>query len=191
MIKKSSEKMTSLMMQYYDIKNKYPGMVLFFRLGEFDEMFGADAELAAPVMEVVLTKRTGLPMCGVPYHSVNSYIRKLITKGFKVAICEQLEESGVSKGIVKRGVTKVITPGTALEDILLESKENNFLMTVVFDEYTMSAAFAVADISTGDFLASETSLKLLDTEISKYNPGELVISESNAKISVYKILYHV
>jgi DNA mismatch repair protein MutS len=181
MIKKYSEKLTPLMMQYYDIKNKYPGMILFFRLGDFYEMFGTDAELAAPVMEVVLTKRTGLPMCGVPYHSVNSYIRKLITKGFKVAICEQLEEPGVSKGIVKRGVTKVITPGTVLEDILLESKENNFLMTVAFDEYTMSAAFAVADISTGDFFCSETSLKLLDTEISKYNPGELVISESNAK----------
>jgi DNA mismatch repair protein MutS len=181
MSKKSSEKLTPLMMQYYDIKNKYPSMILFFRLGDFYEMFGADAELAAPVMEVVLTKRSGLLMCGVPYHSVNSYIRKLITKGFKVAICEQLEEPGASKGIVKRGVTKIITPGTVLEDTFLESKENNFLMTVVFDEYTMSAAFAAADISTGDFFTSETSLKLLDTEISKYNPGELVISETNSK----------
>ncbi|MDR3195392.1 MAG: DNA mismatch repair protein MutS [Endomicrobium sp.] len=181
MNKTPSEKLTPLMKQYYDIKNKYPGVILFFRLGDFYEMFGEDAAQAAPVLEVVLTKKAGVPMCGIPYHSVNSYIRKLITKGFRVAVCEQLEESGASKGIVKRGVTKVITPGTVLEDTLLESKENNFLMAVVFDEYAISAAFAAADISTGEFFTSETSLKLLDTEISKYNLGELVISSSAVK----------
>jgi DNA mismatch repair protein MutS len=183
MSKISSQKLTPLMMQYHDIKSKYPGMILFFRLGDFYEMFGEDAVQAAPILEVVLTHRQGMHMCGVPYHSVNSYIRKLIVMGFKVAICEQLEEPGSSKGLVKRGVTKVITPGTVLEDTLLESKENNFLMAVAFDEYIMSAAFAAADISTGDFFTSETSLKLLDTEISKYNPGELIISSSNAKIN--------
>jgi DNA mismatch repair protein MutS len=180
------QKLTPLMMQYYDIKSKYPDMILLFRLGDFYEMFGEDATQAAPVLEVVLTHRQGMPMCGVPYHSVNSYIRKLIIKGFKVAICEQLEDPGSSKGIVKRGVTKVITPGTVLEDTLLESKENNFIMAVVFDEYTMAAAFAAADISTGDFFTSETSLKLLDTEISKYSPGELIISASNLKINTVR-----
>ncbi|MCA6080071.1 MAG: DNA mismatch repair protein MutS [Endomicrobium sp.] len=167
------------MKQYWDIKAKYSGMVLFFRLGDFYEMFGGDAIKAAPILEVVLTQRAGTPMCGVPYHSINSYIRKLITKGFKVAICEQLEEPGAAKGIVKRGVTKVITPGTILEDTLLESKENNFLMSVTFDEITMCAAFAAADISTGEFFTSEATLKSIETEVSKYNPGELIISAGN------------
>ena len=167
------------MQQYWDIKFKYPGVILFFRLGDFYELFGDDAIKAAPVLEVVLTQRTGAHMCGVPYHSVNTYIRKLITKGFKVAICEQLEESGVAKGIVRRGVTKVITPGTILEDTLLESKENNFLMSIIFDEMTMSTAFAVADISTGEFFTAETTLKSIETEISKYNPGELIVSADN------------
>jgi DNA mismatch repair protein MutS len=187
MSKTASQKLTPLMMQYHDIKSKYPGMILFFRLGDFYEMFGEDAVQAAPILEVVLTHRQGMHMCGVPYHSVNSYIRKLIANGSKVAICEQLEEPGASKGIVKRGVIKVITPGTVLEDTLLESKENNFLMAVIFDECTMSAAFAAADISTGDFFTSKTSLKLLDTEISKYNPGELIISASNAKSTLQNL----
>ena len=146
--------MTPLMRQYREIKEKYCGMILFFRLGDFYEMFADDAVKAAPVMEVVLTHRAGTPMCGVPYHSANSYIRKLINKGFKVAVCEQLEEPGTSKGIVKRGVTRVITPGTVLEDILLQAKENNYLMSFCFDEQSMAGAFAAADISTGEFFVS-------------------------------------
>lgn len=178
---KNTEKngLTPLMQQYWNIKAKYSGMILFFRLGDFYEMFGDDAINAAPVMEVVLTQRTGTPMCGVPHHAVNSYIRKLINKGFKVAICEQLEEAGASKGIVKRGVTRIITPGTVLEDNLLESKKNNFLMSVIFNENTLSAAFAIADISTGYFLTSETNIKSLEAEIAKYNPGEIIISSKN------------
>lgn len=168
--------MTPLMRQYWDIKAKYSDMVLFFRLGDFYEMFSDDAIKIAPVLEVVLTQRSGVPMCGVPYHSVNSYIKKLITKGLKVAICEQLEVPGSVKGIVKRGVTKVITPGTVLEDLLLESKENNFLMSLVFDDVLLSVAFAAADISTGDFFTFEVALKSIETEISKYNPGELIVS---------------
>ncbi|MCL1972120.1 MAG: DNA mismatch repair protein MutS [Endomicrobia bacterium] len=167
------------MQQYWEIKAKYSGMILFFRLGDFYEMFGDDSVKAAPAMDVVLTQRAGTPMCGVPYHSVNTYIRKLISKGFKVALCEQLEESGVGKGIVKRGVTRIITPGTVLEDTLLESKENNYLMSVYFDENTLSGAFAAADISTGEFFTSECTPKSLEAEISKYNPGEIVISSKN------------
>ncbi|MDR1695742.1 MAG: DNA mismatch repair protein MutS [Endomicrobium sp.] len=167
------------MSQYWNIKAKYPGMILFFRLGDFYEMFGDDAVKAAPAMEVVLTQRTGMPMCGVPYHSAGTYMRRLINKGFKVAVCEQLEEPGSAKGIVKRGVTKVITPGTVLEDLLLESKENNFLMSVIFDETSMSAAYAAADISTGDFFTAETDIKSVEAEISKYNPGEIIFSSKN------------
>jgi DNA mismatch repair protein MutS len=175
-IKKSFEKITPLMQQYLDIKTKYLNEVLFFRLGDFYEMFSDDAVKVAPILEVVLTQRNGIPMCGVPYHSANSYIRKLITKGLKVAICEQLDVPGNAKGIVKRGVTKVITPGTVLEDILLESKKNNFLMSLAIDDVLLSTAFAVADISTGDFFTSKITLKSVETEILKYNPGELVIS---------------
>ncbi len=167
------------MKQYWNIKAKYSGMMLFFRLGDFYELFGEDAVKAATVLEVVLTQRAGIPMCGVPCHSANSYIRKLITKGFKVAICEQLEEFGNAKGIMKRGVTKVLTPGTILEDTLLESKENNFLMSVILDNNTASATFAAADISTGEFFVSETILKSIEAEVSKYNPGELIISTGN------------
>ena len=167
------------MQQYWNIKANYPGMILFFRLGDFYEMFGDDAVRAAPIMEVVLTQRGGTPMCGVPYHSVNTYLRKLINKGFKAAICEQLEEPGASKGIVKRGVTRIITPGTVLEDTLLESKQNNFLMSVIFDENFSSGAFAAADISTGEFFTAETDIKNFEAEIAKYAPGEIIFSDSN------------
>lgn len=171
--------MTPLMRQYREIKEKYCGMILFFRLGDFYEMFADDAVKAAPVMEVVLTHRAGTPMCGVPYHSASSYIRKLINKGFKVAVCEQLEEPGASKGIVKRGVTRVITPGTVLEDILLQAKENNYLMSFCFDEQSMAGAFAAADISTGEFFVSECSPETFEAEISKYRPGEIIIPSEN------------
>ena len=178
---KTSDNLTPLMQQYWNIKAGYPGIILFFRLGDFYEMFGDDAVKAAPVLEVVLTQRTGVPMCGVPYFAANSYMRKLINKGFKVAICDQLEEPGASKGIVKRGVTKVITPGTILEDTLIDSRQNNFLMSVVFDEASGSAAFAAADISTGDFFTAETKIEQIDSEISKYNPGEILIARSSLK----------
>ncbi|MDR1259763.1 MAG: DNA mismatch repair protein MutS [Endomicrobium sp.] len=165
------------MRQYWEIKTKYSDMALFFRLGDFYEMFGDDAIKFSSILEVVLTKRTGVPMCGVPYHSVNSYIRKLIKKGFRVAICEQLEASEDVKGIVKRGVTRVITPGMILEDTILDAKRNNFLMAFIFDEILSTLAFAVADISTGEFFTSQTRLEFFETEISKYNPGEFIVSE--------------
>ncbi|AKL97854.1 DNA mismatch repair protein MutS [Endomicrobium proavitum] len=187
-MKKTSDALTPLMQQFWDIKAKYPGMILFFRLGDFYEMFGDDAIKASAALEVVLTQRAGTPMCGVPYHAVNSYIRKLINKGFKAAICEQLEEAGASKGIVKRGVTRVITPGTVLEDTLLESKENNFLMSVIFDETNLTAAFAAADISTGDFFTAQTNIGQIEAEIAKYNPGEIIFSLANIqnkKISAF------
>ncbi|MDR3243480.1 MAG: DNA mismatch repair protein MutS [Elusimicrobiota bacterium] len=168
------------MKQYWEIKSKYPDMILLFRLGDFYEMFADDAVKAAPVLEVALTHRLDMPMCGVPYHSVNSYIRKLINNGYKAAICDQLEEASAAKGIVKRGVTSVITPGTIIEDVLLETSDNNFLMAVFFDKDYLKAAFACADISTGDFFSGETDLKSLLSEIEKYNPKEIIISNQNA-----------
>lgn len=188
MDKKNETTLTPLMQQYFNIKQNYPGIILFFRLGDFYEMFADDAKEAAPILEVVLTKRQTLPMCGVPYHSVNNYIRKLIKAGKKVAICEQLEEPGTTKTIVKRGVIKVITPGTLLEDNLLESKLNNFLMSVVLEKNN-SAAIAVADISTGDFFTYKTKLSDIENEIIKYKPGEVLISQQNLSDEKLKIIF--
>lgn len=182
MTNKDDGQLTPLMQQYMAIKAKYPDIILFFRLGDFYEMFGEDAVKASPILEVVLTKRQTVPMCGVPYHSAGNYIRKLIKAGLKIAICEQLEEPGSTKGIVKRGVVKVITPGTLLEDNLLDSKMNNYLMSVFFAGGDSSvAAVAAADISTGDFFAYETDIQNLENEIIKYKPGEIIIAQSLAK----------
>ncbi|MDD5021886.1 MAG: DNA mismatch repair protein MutS [Endomicrobiaceae bacterium] len=182
MINKEDNQLTPLMQQYRTIKAQYPDIILFFRLGDFYEMFGDDAVKASPILEVILTKRQTVPMCGIPYHSANNYIRKLIKAGLKIAVCEQLEEPGTTKGIVKRGVVKVITPGTLLEDNLLDSKMNNYLMSVIFSNVNSSLiSIAVADISTGDFFTYETNIQSLENEIVKYKPGEIIISQSHAK----------
>ncbi|MDR1940952.1 MAG: DNA mismatch repair protein MutS [Endomicrobium sp.] len=177
----NKDNLTPLMQQYWNIKAQYCGMILFFHLGDFYEMFGDDAVKAAPVLEVVLTRRTGVPMCGIPFKAANAYLRKLISKGYKVALCDQLEEPSASKKLVRRGVTRVITPGTILEDTLLSAKQNNFLMSVAFDENSAEAAFCLADISTGDFLTAAADVKSLQSEISKYDPGEILVSSSNFK----------
>ena len=175
------DNLTPLMQQYHDIKSKYPGMLLFFRLGDFYEMFGEDAKKASSVLEVVLTQRQGVPMCGVPYHSVNSYLKKLIKNGEKIAICEQLEEPGAAKGIVRRGVVRVITPGTILEENLLSSKENNYLVSVYLSADRAKAGIASVDISTGEFIVTETGFKNLRHELLRLNPGEIIIPESHNK----------
>ncbi|MDR2191844.1 MAG: DNA mismatch repair protein MutS, partial [Endomicrobium sp.] len=176
---KHPQNLTPLMQQYWNIKTQYCDMLLFFHLGDFYEMFGDDAIKAAPVLEVVLTQRTGVQMCGVPFKAVNVYLRKLISKGFKVAVCDQLEEPSAAKSIVKRGVTRVITPGTILEDALLSAKQNNFLMSALIDEKTFEAFFSAADISTGEFFAAKSDMKSLSAEISKYNTGEILVSRKN------------
>ncbi|MDR3112616.1 MAG: DNA mismatch repair protein MutS [Elusimicrobiota bacterium] len=179
-MKKENEapgKITPLMKQYWDIKSKYSDMILFFHLGDFYEMFADDAVKAAPVLEVALTKRAGMTMCGLPFKAAPTYIKKLIDKGLKVAICDQIDDPKLSKGIVKRAVTKVITPGTILEDILLESKENNFIMSILFDEQLKTCAVCASDISTGDFFVLETPRQSFEAEIGKYNPGEIIVSK--------------
>ena len=178
--KKDINQVTPLMQQYLNIKSQYPNIILFFRLGDFYEMFGDDAIKVHSILEVILTKRQNVPMCGVPYHSVNNYIRKLIKAGFKIAICEQLEDTTAVKGIVKRGVVKVITPGTILEDNLLDSKQNNFLMSIILDDKSQNIALALCDISTGDFFTYRTLLSNLENEITKYKPNEVVISQKDS-----------
>lgn len=178
--KKDVNQVTPLMQQYLNIKAQYPDVILFFRLGDFYEMFGDDATKAHSILEVILTKRQNVPMCGVPYHSVNNYIRKLVKAGFKIAICEQLEDPAAVKGIVKRGVVRVITPGTILEDNLLDSKQNNFLMSIILDDKTKNMAIAICDISTGDFFTYRTLLSNLENEIIKYKPNEIVVSQKDS-----------
>jgi len=174
---------TPMMIQYHEIKSQYQDCILFYRLGDFYEMFGPDALLAAKILEIALTSREAgkgnkVPMCGVPYHSADNYIAKLINKGYKVAICEQVENPKECKGIVKREVIRIITPGTVLENSILEEKTNNFLVGVVTDKKVFG--LAAVDVSTGDFYATEISdLQSFINEILRFNPAECIISQND------------
>jgi len=146
--------LTPAMRQYVALKEKYPDCILFFRMGDFYEMFFDDAVTAAPVLDIALTSRNkgkedAVPLCGVPWHSASGYIARLIENGFKVAVCEQMEDPRQAKGVVKRDVVRVVTPGLVLEPDNLRAKENNFLASVCVREGTYGLAFL--DISTGDF----------------------------------------
>jgi DNA mismatch repair protein MutS len=124
-----------MMQQYLDIKQQHQDAILFFRLGDFYEMFFQDAELASRELDIVLTARDGgnekVPMCGIPYHAVNNYLSRLINRGYKVAICEQMEDPRDAKGIVQREVIRIVTPGTVIEDTMLEENKNNYLVAIV------------------------------------------------------------
>lgn len=181
-------KYTPMMEQYFSIKNQYKDCILLYRLGDFYEMFFDDAITASKVLEIALTGRDcgqeeRAPMCGVPYHAVNNYISKLIENGYKVAICEQLEDPAAAKGIVKRDVIRVITPGTIIDQNMLDEKSNNYLCCTYIDK---GFGMSYADISTGDLYVTEnislsdfninTSKKfdLLKEEIFKINPSEII-----------------
>ena len=170
-------KLTPMMKQYQRVKSEIPAdAVLMFRLGDFYEMFFDDARTAAPVLEVVLTKRGGVPMCGIPYHALESYLPKLLEAGIKVAIAEQMEDPKQAKGIVKREITRVITPGTVMDNCVLAQNENNFLAAFVCvkGRYGLSCL----DISTGDFRVTELeSLEELETELHRLQVRECVVPE--------------
>ena len=143
---------TPMMQQYLDIKEQYPDTLLFYRLGDFYEMFFDDAKLASKELQLTLTGRDcgqpeRAPMCGVPYHACEAYIARLVKRGYKVAICEQIEDPAKAVGIVKRDIVRIITPGTVLEGSMLEEKENNFLASVYMNE--RGGAVCFADASTG------------------------------------------
>ncbi|KAJ52519.1 DNA mismatch repair protein MutS [Clostridium tetanomorphum DSM 665] len=176
--------LTPMMQQYLEVKEKCKDCILFFRLGDFYEMFFNDAEVASKELELVLTGRDcGLenraPMCGVPYHSANTYISRLISKGYKIAICEQLEDPALAKGIVKRDIIKIITPGTYTDSSFLEENKNNYIMNLYIDtQCTVGLCFC--DLSTGEFFATDSDYNeaiILD-EISKFSPSEILISET-------------
>ena len=173
------------MVQYLAIKEENPGSLLFFRMGDFYELFFADAEAAAAALDIVLTKRgrhqgQDIPMCGVPVHSYDSYLQRLIRRGFKVAICEQVEDPALAKkrgakAVVKREVVRVVTPGTLLEDTLLDARSNNFLVSVARAEGGLAVAWA--DVSTGEVSVTPTERAGLMGELGRLDPGELLVSD--------------
>lgn len=173
--------LTPMMQQYMETKKQYQDCILFYRLGDFYEMFFEDAITVSRELEIVLTgKNCGLqeraPMCGVPYHAVEGYLNRLVAKGYKVAICEQVEDPKQAKGIVKREVVRIVTPGTNLNVQALDETKNNYIMCIVYiaDRYGLS----VADVSTGDYFVTEldSGKKLLD-EIAKFAPSEIICNE--------------
>ena len=174
----AESKMSPMMQQYLDTKKQYPDCILMYRIGDFYEMFYDDAKTASEELELVLTgKDCGLPerapMCGVPFHAVDVYISKLVKKGYKVAIGEQVEDPKLAKGLVKREVIRVVTPGTVLGTGMLEESKNNFLMCVAY----LSGSFGISsvDVSTGDFFVTEAKdIKGLMDEISHYQPSEII-----------------
>ena len=174
--------MTPMMQQYMETKSQYPDCILFYRLGDFYEMFFDDALTASKELEITLTgKNCGMeeraPMCGVPYHAVDGYLTKLVSKGYKVAICEQVEDPKQAKGIVKREVVRIVTPGTILDASAIDESKNNYIMCIVYiaDRYGLS----VADVTTGDYFVTELpdGQKLKD-EIFKFMPSEIICNES-------------
>ena len=190
----------SPMMQHYlETKKQYKDCVLFYRLGDFYEMFFEDAEIVSRELELTLTgkdcgQEKRAPMSGIPYHAADSYIAKLIEKGYKVAICEQVEDPKQAKGIVKREVIRVVTPGTVIESNLLEEKKNNYIMAIY--KSGLYFGISVCDISTGEFLATQivehnNFARLLD-EISRYSPAEIIVSDMmfNSKTEIEKIKEH-
>ena len=174
--------MTPMMQQYMETKSQYPDCILFYRLGDFYEMFFDDALTASKELEITLTgKNCGMeeraPMCGVPYHAVDGYLTKLVSKGYKVAICEQVEDPKQAKGIVKREVVRIVTPGTILDAAAIDESKNNYIMCIVYiaDRYGLS----VADVTTGGYFVTElpNGQKLKD-EIFKFMPSEIICNES-------------
>lgn len=171
------------MKQYLSIKSRYSDAILLYRMGDFYEMFFEDAETASRILEITLTSRNKndefpIPMCGVPHKAVKGYIAKLINNGFKVAICDQKENPAEAKGIVKRDVVRVITPGMILEDELLDEKTNNYILAIVHDSNT--AGLSYLDISTGLFRMTETKdLSLLKEELLRVSPSEILLPESS------------
>ncbi len=171
-------KETPLMKQYNEIKNKYPDACLLFRVGDFYETFGEDAVRAAQILGITLTKRgagseTETALAGFPHHSINTYLPKLVKAGLRVAICDQLEDPKMTKTIVKRGVTELVTPGVSMNDEVLQSKSNNFLAAIHFGKKALGVAFL--DVSTGEFLVSQGNDEYIDKLLQNFRPSEILI----------------
>jgi len=174
-------KETPLMQQYNQVKAKYPGALLLFRVGDFYETFGEDAIKASGILGIVLTKRangaaTHIELAGFPHHSLETYLPKLVRAGQRVAICDQLEDPKTTKTIVKRGVTELVTPGVAISDNILHQKSNNYLASLYFEKSSIGVAFV--DISTGEFLAAQGSAEHIDKLLQGFSPSEVIYPKS-------------
>ena len=178
--------LTPMKRQYYEIKQQYQDCLLFFRLGDFYEMFDDDARLASKLLDLALTTRDRsvenpderTPMCGIPYHSAETYIARLIAKGYKVAICEQTEDPALAKGLVKRDIIRVITPGTVIDSACLDDRRGNFLCGIFLDGQNAGAAFC--DMTTGHThvtaFSGDDRAEHLYNELSRFSPAEAVLS---------------
>lgn len=178
---KASVVETPLMKQYYQIKSKHPDAILLFRVGDFYETFSDDAILTSKILGITLTRRANgsasyIELAGFPYHAIDTYLPKLVKAGQRVAICEQLEDPALTKKIVKRGVTELVTPGVAFNDTILQNKENNFLACVHFEKKLIGIAFL--DISTGEFLCAEGTSDYVDKLLSNFQPKEVLYERS-------------
>jgi DNA mismatch repair protein MutS len=177
--------MTPLMKQYYEIKEEHPDSVLFFRMGDFYELFGNDAVLSAGILGITLTKRNNgkageIPLCGFPYHAAERYVPKMVKAGHRVAICEQVEDPKTAKGLVKREVVEVITAGTSLSENVLDAKSSNFLVSVFGSETLDTFALASLEISTGDFSVCIGSPEEIECELYRIRPSEVLYESSQS-----------
>nr|BFF39337.1 hypothetical protein BACY1_11420 [Tenacibaculum mesophilum] len=183
MAKTKAKKVTPLMQQYNGIKAKYPDAMLLFRVGDFYETFGEDAVKASEVLGIILTKRgsgseSETALAGFPHHSLNTYLPKLVKSGLRVAICDQLEDPKMTKKIVKRGVTELVTPGVALNDEVLQSKSNNFLAAVHFGKKLLGVSFL--DVSTGEFLIAQGNEEYIDKLLQNFAPSEVLVEKNTS-----------
>ena len=185
----AESRLSPMMQQYMDIKEKYQDCILFFRLGDFYEMFFEDAKLASRELELTLTgKNCGMeeraPMCGVPFHSSDTYIARLVEKGYKVAICEQTEDPASAKGIVKREVIQIVTPGTVISSTMLKENENSYIASVFADSASMGLAYC--DVSTGEICLTSMngsgSRESMINELVKINAKEVVLDSYACEI---------
>ena len=175
---------TPLMKQYFDIKAKHPDAILLFRVGDFYEMYGEDAVIGAEILGIVQTKRANgvaqhVEMAGFPHHALDSYLPKLVRAGKRVAICDQLEDPKLTKKLVKRGITELVTPGVSINDNILNHKENNFLASIHFAKEVCGISFL--DISTGEFMTAEGSIDYIDKLLNNFSPKEVLIERGNKK----------
>ena len=175
------------MLQYNNIKTKYPDAMLLFRVGDFYETFGDDAKKAAKILGIVLTKRGAgsegeTALAGFPHHSLNTYLPKLVKAGLRVAICDQLEDPKLTKKIVKRGVTELVTPGVSLNDEVLQSKKNNFLAAVYFGKKNIGISFL--DVSTGEFITSQGDREYIDKLLQNFGPSEILVQKNCKNINL-------
>ncbi|MBY0486414.1 MAG: DNA mismatch repair protein MutS [Flavobacteriaceae bacterium] len=183
--KEKSSKETPLMKQYNEIKRKYPDACLLFRVGDFYETFGEDAVRASKILGITLTKRgaeseTETALAGFPHHSINTYLPKLVKAGLRVAICDQLEDPKMTKTIVKRGVTELVTPGVSMNDEVLSSKSNNFLASIYFGKKQLGVSFL--DVSTGEFLTAQGNEEYIDKLLQNFSPSEILIQKNNRNL---------